>query len=146
MKAAGWEIASHGLKWVEHKDMPEAEERAAIREAIRLHAEVTGAPRAAGTPGAARSTPCGSRPRRAASTTSRTPMTTTCRTGWTSVGARDRLIIPYTLDANDMRFATPQGFNTGDHFEAYLKDSFDCALCRGGGQGRMMMASGCTAG
>jgi len=42
MQAAGWEIASHGLKWVEHKDMPEAEERAAIAEAIRLHAEVTG--------------------------------------------------------------------------------------------------------
>ena len=42
MKSAGWEIASHGLKWVEHKDMPEAEERAAIAEAIRLHTEVVG--------------------------------------------------------------------------------------------------------
>ena len=43
MKNAGWEIASHGLKWVEHKDMPEEEERAQIAEAIRLHTEVTGA-------------------------------------------------------------------------------------------------------
>ena len=42
MKAADWEIASHGLKWVEHKDMPEDEERAAIAEAIRLHTEVVG--------------------------------------------------------------------------------------------------------
>ena len=46
MQASGWEIASHGLKWIEHKDMPEDEERAAIAEAIRLHTEVTGeAPR-----------------------------------------------------------------------------------------------------
>ena len=44
MKKAGWEIASHGLKWVEHKDMPPEEERAQIREAIRLHTEVTGTP------------------------------------------------------------------------------------------------------
>ena len=44
MKDAGWEIASHGLKWVEHKDMPEAEERAQIVEAIRLHTEVVGEP------------------------------------------------------------------------------------------------------
>jgi len=42
MKQAGWEIASHGLKWVEHKDMDEAEERAQIAEAIRLHTEVVG--------------------------------------------------------------------------------------------------------
>ena len=40
MKSAGWEIASHGLKWIEHKDMTEAEERAQIGEAIRLHTEV----------------------------------------------------------------------------------------------------------
>ncbi|MCB1398039.1 MAG: polysaccharide deacetylase family protein, partial [Rhodobacteraceae bacterium] len=46
MKDAGWDIASHGLKWVEHKDMPEDEERRQILEAIRLHTEVTGeAPR-----------------------------------------------------------------------------------------------------
>src|SRR5690606_9820678 len=42
MQEAGWEIASHGLKWIEHKDMPEEEEREAIAEAVRLHAEVTG--------------------------------------------------------------------------------------------------------
>ena len=46
MKSAGWEIASHGLKWVEHKDMPEDAEREAIAEAIRLHIEVDGDPAA----------------------------------------------------------------------------------------------------
>ena len=48
------------------------------------------------------------------------------------------LVIPYTLDANDMRFATPQGFNSGDQFFAYLKDSFD-VLYREGGGGRAKM-------
>jgi chitin deacetylase len=42
MQSAGWEIASHGLKWVDHRDMPEDQERAAIAGAIRLHTEVTG--------------------------------------------------------------------------------------------------------
>ena len=42
MQDAGWEIASHGLKWVEHKDMPKEEERAQIQQAIALHTEVTG--------------------------------------------------------------------------------------------------------
>jgi OHCU decarboxylase len=49
--------------------------------------------------------------------------------------ARDQLIVPYTLDANDMRFATPQGFNAGDQFFSYLKDSFDTLYAEGG---RMM--------
>jgi peptidoglycan/xylan/chitin deacetylase (PgdA/CDA1 family) len=54
MTEAGWEIATHGLKWIEYRDMPEAEERAHLEEAIRLHAEVTGARPRAGTWGAAR--------------------------------------------------------------------------------------------
>jgi peptidoglycan/xylan/chitin deacetylase (PgdA/CDA1 family) len=50
------------------------------------------------------------------------------------------LVIPYTLDANDMRFATPQGFNSGDQFLAYLRDSFDC-LYEEGRQGSPKMMS-----
>jgi peptidoglycan/xylan/chitin deacetylase (PgdA/CDA1 family) len=50
------------------------------------------------------------------------------------------LVIPYTLDANDMRFATPQGFNSGDQFFSYLKDSFD-VLYREGGEGAAKMMS-----
>jgi OHCU decarboxylase len=134
MKAAGWEIASHGLKWIEYRDMPEAEERAHLAEAIRLHAQVTGA-----------------RPR--GWYLGRSSMNTVRLVAeeggfdyisdsyaddlpyWIRAGDRDQLIIPYTLDANDMRFATPQGFNAGDQFESYLRDSFDALHAEGG---RMM--------
>jgi allantoinase len=44
---------------------------------------------------------------------------------WTTVDQKPHLIVPYTLDANDMRFATAQGFNTAEQFYTYLKDSFD---------------------
>ena len=53
-----------------------------------------------------------------------------CPIGRTSTGER-QLIVPYTLDANDMRFATPQGFNSGDQFFTYLKDSFDVLYAEG---------------
>jgi len=83
MQSAGWEIASHGLKWVEHKDMPEPEERAAIAEAIRLHAEVTGSrPRGWYTRGVPRSTPCGWSPRKAVSIGYPIVMTMICPIGW----------------------------------------------------------------
>jgi peptidoglycan/xylan/chitin deacetylase (PgdA/CDA1 family) len=62
-------------------------------------------------------------------------MTTTCPTGSTTTATATRslpqLVIPYTLDANDMRFATPQGFNSGDQFFAYLKDAFDTLYAEG---------------
>jgi len=54
-------------------------------------------------------------------------------------GPRDQLVIPYTLDANDMRFATAQGFNSGDQFYSYLKDSFDALYAEGvAGRAKMM--------
>ena len=59
---------------------------------------------------------------------------------WYCKGGREQLVIPYTLDANDMRFATPQGFNSGDQFFTYLKDSFD-ALYEEGVDGRPKMMS-----
>jgi putative urate catabolism protein len=126
MKDAGWEIASHGLKWVEHKDMAEDEERRQIAEAIRIHTEVTG------------ERPFGWYTGRCSMNTTKLVM----EEGGFLYSSDDysddlpyflkkpdggrHLIIPYTLDANDMRFATPQGFNTGEHFYQYLKDSFDC--------------------
>ncbi len=137
MQDAGWEIASHGLKWVEHKDMAEAEERAQIAEAIRLHTEVTGA------------RPTGWYTGRSSMNT----MRLTAEAGfdwisdtydddlpyWLPVGDRHQLVIPYTLDANDMRFATPQGFNTGEHFFQYLKDALDCLIAEGeDGRAKMM--------
>jgi OHCU decarboxylase len=130
MKDAGWEIASHGLKWIEYKDFSEAEERAHMAEAIRLHTEVVG-----------------ERPR--GWYTGRTSMHTVGLVAeeggfayvadsyadelpyWVKIGDSHQLVVPYTLDANDMRFATPQGFNSGDQFEAYLKDSFDVLYAEG---------------
>ncbi|MFO7805271.1 MAG: allantoinase PuuE [Paracoccaceae bacterium] len=133
MKAAGWEIATHGLKWIEYKDMPEDAERAHIAEAIRLHTQVVGAP------------PRGFYQGRASMNTLRLG----AEAGfdwladsyaddlpyWHRFGREDHLIVPYTLDCNDMRFATPQGFNAPAQFYDYLKATFD-GLYREGG--RMM--------
>ena len=60
---------------------------------------------------------------------------------WVKVAGRDHLVVPYTLDTNDMRFATAQGFNTGEQFFAYLRDSFD-ALYNEGAQTPKMMSVG----
>jgi OHCU decarboxylase len=130
MKEAGWEIASHGLKWIEYKDFSEEEERAHMEEAIRLHAEVVGArPRGWYTGRCSMHTVRlaaeeGGFAYVADSYADELPY-------WMHVGDRDQLIVPYTLDANDMRFATPQGFNSGYQFEQYLRDSFDTLYAEG---------------
>jgi len=129
MQSAGWEIASHGLKWVDHRDMPEDQERAAIAGAIRLHTEVTG------------SRPTGWYTGRCSVNTLRL----TAEQGfdwisdtydddlpwWLEMGVRDQLVIPYTLEANDMRFATAPGYIEGEQFFQYLKDSFDVLYAEG---------------
>ena len=129
MQSAGWEIASHGLKWVDHRDMPEDQERAAIAGAIRLHTEVTG------------SRPTGWYTGRCSVNTLRL----TAEQGfdwisdtydddlpwWLEMGAREQLVIPYTLEANDMRFATAPGYIEGEQFFQYLKDSFDVLYAEG---------------
>jgi len=131
MSAAGWDIASHGLKWVDHRDMDEASERAAIAQAIRLHTEVVGTP------------PTGWYTGRSSLNTRRL----TAETGafdwisdsydddlpyWERHGDRDQLVIPYTLEANDMRFATAPGYITAGQFADYLIDSFDTLHAEGG--------------
>ena len=130
MQVADWEIASHGLKWIDYKDFTEADERADMNEAIRLHAEVTG------------TRPTGWYTGRCSANT----VQLAAEEGgfdyvsdsyaddlpyWERYGERDQLIVPYTLDCNDMRFATPQGFNSGDQFFTYLKDSFDALYAEG---------------
>lgn len=138
MKAAPWEIASHGLKWIEHKDMAEADERAAIAEAIRLHTEVVGTPPRGWYEGRTSINTV----RLAAETGQFAYVADTYDDDlpyWLKLGARDQLIVPYTLDCNDMRFATPQGFNSGDQFFAYLCDTFDTLYAEGvAGQPKMM--------
>ncbi len=141
MRESNWEIASHGLKWIEYKDMSPEDERAQLKEAIRLHTEVTG-----------------TRPRgfylgRASMQT----VKLAAEEGgfdylsdsyaddlpyWIDVAGAPQLVIPYTLDANDMRFATPQGFNSGDQFEAYLRDSLDALILEGEQGAPKMMSVG----
>jgi len=139
MKEADWEIASHGLRWWEYKDVPEDVEREHIRDAVRLHTEITG------------SRPLGIYQGKPSDNTLKLVM----EEGgflysadsyadelpyWVKGPNGPHLIVPYTLDTNDMRFATPQGFNSGDQFYAYLKDTFD-VLYREGAEGAPKMMS-----
>jgi urate oxidase len=130
MQQAGWEIASHGYKWVEHKDLPPDVERAQIREAIRLHTLATG------------EWPAGWYTGRCSENT----VDLVSEEGgfeyisdtydddlpyWREHAGKEQLIVPYTLEANDMRFGTANGFNSGDQFFSYLKDTFDYLYAEG---------------
>jgi OHCU decarboxylase len=141
MKSANWEIASHGLKWIDYKDFNEKDEEADMSEAIRLHTEVTGSP------------PKGWYTGRSSINT----IKLAAKTGifsyiadsyaddlpyWEEFSDKDQLIVPYTLDANDMRFATPQGFNSGTQFLEYLKDSFTTLYQEGSNGSPKMMSIG----
>ena len=141
MQEAGWEIASHGLKWVEHQYMDREEERRQIKEAIRLHEEVTGERPLGWYTG--RSSPntlalvveAGGFLYAADSYADDLPY-------WVEVEDKRQLIVPYTLDANDMRFAIQAGFTAGDQFFTYLKDSFDVLYEEGRRGAPKMMSIG----
>jgi putative urate catabolism protein len=137
MLDAEWEIASHGWRWIDYQYMPEEEERAHLQKAIEIHTRVTG------------SRPLGWYTGRCSPNTRRLVV----EEGgflydadsyaddlpyWNTEYGRPHLVIPYTLDANDMRFATSQGFNSGDQFYAYLKDSFDVLHAEGKTAPKMM--------
>jgi chitin deacetylase len=137
MREADWEIARHGLKWIEYKDFTAEAERAHIQEAIRIHTEVTG------------TRPLGFYQGRCSEHTVRLVM----EEGgflysadsiaddlpyWVAGPSGPFLMVPYTMDANDMRFATAQGFNSGDQFFSYLKDSFDVLYREGETHPRML--------
>ncbi|NIA68693.1 allantoinase PuuE [Pelagibius litoralis] len=141
MQKAGWEVASHGLKWIEYKDFALEEERAHLEEAIRIHTAVTG------------ERPLGWYTGR----TSENSLDLVMAEGgflyssdsyaddlpyWVEGPKGPHLIIPYTLDSNDMRFATPQGFNAGDQFFTYLKDSFDLLYAEGKAGAPKMLSVG----
>ena len=141
MKEADWEIASHGLKWIEYKDYTPEAECADIEAAKALHAQCTGeAPKGWYTGRCSENT-----------------MRLIAEDGsfeyvsddyaddlpyWTYCAETPQLVIPYTLDANDMRFATPQGFNSGAQFYEYLKDSFDTLYAEGEAGAPKMMSIG----
>ncbi len=139
MKAAGWEIASHGLKWVDHRDMPPEVEAAQIAESFRLHEEVVGEPPQGWYTGR-----CSMNTVQLTAETRRLAWISDTYDDdlpyWREYGDHDQLVIPYTLEANDMRFATAPGYITGEQFFQYLKDSFD-TLYAEGAEGRAKMFS-----
>jgi putative urate catabolism protein len=137
MREGGWEIASHGLKWIDYKDMPESEERAHLVEAIRIHTDMVG------------ERPLGWYTGRSSENTLRLVL----EDGgflyssdsyaddlpyWVNGPAGPHLIIPYSLDANDMRFTNAQGFGGGEEFFTYLKDAFDVLYAEGERAPKMM--------
>jgi putative urate catabolism protein len=137
MQEAGWEIASHGLKWIDYKDVPESEERGHLAEAIRIHKEATG------------ERPLGWYTGRNSVNT----LNAVLADGgflyssdsyaddlpyWIKGPKGPHLIIPYTLDANDMRFINAQGFGSADDFFGYLRDAFDVLYTEGEHAPKMM--------
>lgn len=124
MKDANWEIASHGMRWIHYQDMPEAQERKMIDASMQLHQAITG------------SKPVGWYTGRTSPNTlkliSERDDLLYCADSYAddlpyydTNYPKPLLIVPYTLDTNDMRFASPQGFNSGEQFFQYLKDAFD---------------------
>lgn len=137
MRDADWEIASHGWRWINYQFVDEDTEREHLQTAIDIHTRVTG------------SRPEGWYTGRTSPNTRRLVV----EEGgflydadsyaddlpyWDKDYGKPHLVVPYTLDANDMRFATPQGFNSGDQFFAYLRDSFDALYAEGAEAPRMM--------
>jgi len=124
MVDANWEIASHGLRWIDYQYINEKVEREHILKAIEIHKNITGT-----RPLGIYQGKPGPNTRKliieeggflydADSYADELPY-------WVQYKDNNHLVIPYTLDTNDMRFATAQGFNSGDQFFTYLKDSFD---------------------
>ncbi len=139
MKDAGWEIASHGLKWVEHRDMSAQEEARQIAEAFRLHEEVVGTPPRGWYTGR-----CSMNTVQLTAQTRRFDWIADAYDDdlpwWLEMDGHDQLVIPYTLETNDMRFSNAPGYVTGDQFFTYLKDTFDI-LHAEGREGRQKMFS-----
>lgn len=137
MQRAGWEIATHGLKWIDYRDHTPEAEAADLAEAVRIQTALTG------------ERPLGLYQGRSSINT----LNLGCQEGgflyladsyaddlpyWMEGPRGPQLVVPYTLDCNDMRFATLQGFNSGDQFFAYLKDSFDTLYAEGGTAPKML--------
>ena len=134
MRDAGWEIATHGYRWIDYQHIDAATEQAHLQQAITIHERVTG------------ERPLGWYLGRCSPNTNRlvadeggfvynADTYADDLPYWDLSWQTPQLMVPYTLDANDMRFATAQGFNTGKDFHRYLKDTFRTLHEEGG---RMM--------
>ncbi len=134
MREADWEIASHGYRWVDYQYVDEATERNHFKQALEIHERATGAAPTGWYLGR-----CSPNSHRIAAEYGRFEYNADSYADdlpyWDYSFDAPQLMVPYTLDANDMRFATPQGFNAGPQFYDYLKDSFDTLHDEGG---RMM--------
>jgi OHCU decarboxylase len=137
MNEAGWEIATHGYKWIDYRDVPADVEARHIAEAIEIHTAIAG------------SRPLGFYQGRSSINTIPLGMAEGgflyCADSyaddlpyWIEGPKGPQLVVPYTLDSNDMRFAAAQGFNSGDQFYAYLKDSFDTLYAEGATAPKML--------
>ncbi|MGK0359412.1 MAG: putative urate catabolism protein [Bradymonadia bacterium] len=142
MQASGHELASHGYRWIDYQHVDPAIERAHIDAAIAAHERILG------------KRPLGFYQGRTSPNSRRLAIEEggfvyDCdsynddlpfydRTWDGTCTAPPRLVVPYTLDTNDMRFATPQGFNSGTQFFTYLKDAFDVLYAEGETAPKMM--------
>ena len=134
---ANYEVASHGWRWIDYQNIKKTEEKKHMKLAIQAHTKIFG------------NRPDGWYTGRCSPNTRDLVMEdggflydsdsySDDLPYWETRNKKKQLIIPYTLDNNDMRFATNQGFNTGDHFFSYLKDSFDVLYEEGKTNPKMM--------
>lgn len=137
MLNADWDIACHGYRWLDYQFVEEAIERAHIEQAIELHTKIVG------------SKPLGWYTGRDSPNTRRLILEhdqflydsdsyADDLPYWVPAPQGHHLVIPYTLDTNDMRFAAAQGFNSGDQFFSYLKDAFDALYAEGADAPKML--------
>ncbi len=137
MVEAGHEVASHGWRWINYHGVDEATERSHMKLAVEAITRVTGvAPLGWYTGRTSENTrrlvvEHGSFLYDADSYSDDLPY-------WEVVGGKPQLIVPYTLDTNDMRFVTPQGFNSGEQFFGYLRDAFDTLYAEGATAPKML--------
>lgn len=130
MQEAEWEIASHGYRWIDYQSVEEETEREHLQKAIGIHSEVTGERPTGWYLGR-----CSPQSHRLIAEEGGFIYNADCYSDdlpyWDYSYDEPQLMVPYTLDANDMRFATPQGFNSGQQFFDYLKDTFDVLYAEG---------------
>ena len=134
----GYEIASHGLRWISYQSIDEATERAHMQEAVAIFKSLTGEAPLGWYTG--RDSPStrrlvvehGGFAYDADSYADDLPYWTEVDTGHGAATKKvPHLVVPYTLDSNDMRFAAMQGFNSGTQFFDYLRDAFDTLYVEG---------------
>ena len=134
MLEANWEIASHGYRWIDYQHVDEDTERDHLQRAIDIHERVTGARPLGWYLGR-----CSPHSHRLVAEEGGFVYNADTYADdvpyWDATHGAPQLMVPYTLDANDMRFATAQGFNSGQQFYRYLKDTFKTRHAEGG---RMM--------